>query len=85
MDDPLLLSCSLLTGASVAVITFTNRGNYSQFLDFVERDLAFRLRSMRAKHEESAAVAQLLGRDGHDHFPSPLADNRRRRAGSLVC
>ncbi len=32
----------------MAVLTFASRSNYSQFLDFVERDLAFRLRSLRA-------------------------------------
>ena len=48
MNDSYLLICSLITGLCVAGIAITNRENYSEFLDFVERDLYDRLRSMRA-------------------------------------
>jgi len=46
--DPLLLACCLVTGVCVAGIAYANLGNYARAIDFVERDLAQRLRSLRA-------------------------------------
>ena len=45
--DPTGLGISLAIGLCVAATVYTNRGNYSLFIDFVERDLRDRLHSLR--------------------------------------
>lgn len=46
--DEMFLICNLVMGACVAGAVYCARGSYSRFLDFVERDLCERLRSLRA-------------------------------------
>ncbi|MCY2993262.1 MAG: hypothetical protein NTY19_36075 [Planctomycetota bacterium] len=45
--DPMLWICSLVMGAGVAGCAYFGNHAYSRFVDFVERDLADRLRSLR--------------------------------------
>ncbi|MDP7304700.1 MAG: hypothetical protein QGG09_16460, partial [Pirellulaceae bacterium] len=42
------IACSAVTGACVVGTTYANLGNYARAIDFVEGDLADRLRSLRA-------------------------------------
>lgn len=46
--DLMSIACSAVTGICVAGIAFANLDNYARAIDFVERDLADRLRSLRA-------------------------------------
>jgi tight adherence protein B len=46
--DSMSIACSAITGACVTGIAYANLGNYARAIDFVERDLAERLRSLRA-------------------------------------